>query len=67
MNSQSNEDTTMTKAERIKNQIAKLQAQLEDLEPKVIKVRSLMTGQEVEVMSNTPWSCRPDSETYWSM
>ena len=57
----------MTKADRIKNQIAKLQRELEDLEPKPIKVRSLMTGQEVEIPSNTPWCCRPDSETYWSM
>lgn len=57
----------MTKADRIKNQIAKLQRELEDLEPKPIKVRSLMTGQEVEIPSSTPWCCRPDSETYWSM
>jgi hypothetical protein len=33
---------------------------------KKIKVKSLMTGQEVEIDSNTPWSCRPDSESYWS-
>ena len=33
---------------------------------KTIKVRNLMTGKEVEINSNTPWSCRPDSESYWS-
>ncbi len=33
---------------------------------KKIKVKNLMTGQEVEIDSNTPWSCRPDSESYWA-
>jgi myo-inositol catabolism protein IolC len=31
------------------------------------KVRNLMTGEEVEIPSNTPLSCDPSSETYWSM
>lgn len=31
-----------------------------------IKVKNLMTGLEAEIPSNTPWSCRPDSESYWS-
>lgn len=31
-----------------------------------IQVQSLMSGQMVTIPSNTPWSCRPDSETYWS-
>jgi hypothetical protein len=30
-------------------------------------VRNLMTGQAVEIDSNTPWCCNPASETYWSM
>ena len=30
-------------------------------------VKNLMTGQEVEIDSNTPWCCNPASETYWSM
>lgn len=34
--------------------------------PKYIKVKSLMSGQEVEIAADTPWSCRPDSESYWS-
>ena len=34
---------------------------------KKIKVRSLMTGQEVEIDSNTPRCCDPSSETFWSM
>ena len=32
----------------------------------MIKVKSLMTGAEVEIPADTPWSCRPDSESYWS-
>ena len=31
------------------------------------KVVNLMTGKEVEIASDTPWSCNPASETYWSM
>ncbi len=31
------------------------------------KVRNLMTGQEIEIDSNTPHCCDPSSETYWSM
>ena len=30
-------------------------------------VRNLMTGKEVEIDINTPLSCDPSSETYWSM
>lgn len=30
-------------------------------------VKNLMTGQEVEIDSDTPWCCNPASETYWSM
>lgn len=32
-----------------------------------ITVKNLMTGQEVEILANTPHCCRVDSETYWSM
>jgi hypothetical protein len=45
-------------------------ASLEDYETKVVttkKVKSLMTGEEIEIPSNTPLSCDPSSETYWSM
>lgn len=31
------------------------------------KVKNLMTGNMVEIDSNTPWCCNPASETYWSM
>jgi hypothetical protein len=31
-----------------------------------ITVKNLMTGEMVVIPANTPWSCRPDSETYWS-
>lgn len=34
---------------------------------KTKKVRSLMTGEEVEIDSNTPRCCDPSSELYWSM
>jgi hypothetical protein len=30
-------------------------------------VKSLMTGADVEIDSDTPWCCNPASETYWSM
>ncbi len=31
------------------------------------KVKNLMTGQEVEIDSNTPHCCDPSTETFWSM
>jgi hypothetical protein len=30
-------------------------------------VKNLMTGAPVEIDADTPWSCNPASETYWSM
>lgn len=45
-------------------------ATLEHYQNSVVKmktVRNLMTGQEVQIPSNTPLSCDPSSETYWSM
>ena len=45
-------------------------ADIETYEKRVVtrkKVRNLMTGQEIEIDSNTPRSCDPSSETYWSM
>lgn len=35
--------------------------------PKYITVTNLMTGKPVQINADTPWSCRPDSESYWSM
>lgn len=35
--------------------------------PKNKIVKNLMTGQDVEIDADTPWSCNPASETYWSM
>ena len=32
----------------------------------LVRVRNLMTGEMVAIDAKTPWSCRPDSETYWS-
>lgn len=35
--------------------------------PATMKVKNLMTGEEIEIASDTPWCCNPASETYWSM
>ena len=45
-------------------------ADMETYEKRVVtrkKVKNLMTGQEIEIDSNTPRCCDPSSETYWSM
>jgi len=34
---------------------------------KMIRVKNLMTGQMVEIPSNTPYCCNPATESYWSM
>ena len=31
------------------------------------KVKNLMSGEEIEIPSNTPRCCDPSTETYWSM
>lgn len=38
-----------------------------DYYPSEITVKNLMSGEDVVIDADTPWSCRPDSETYWSM
>ena len=35
--------------------------------PKMVTVKNLMTGVEVQIEHDTPWCCNPASETYWSM
>jgi hypothetical protein len=35
--------------------------------PTKITVKNLMTGKDVQIDRDTPWSCNPASETYWSM
>jgi len=35
--------------------------------PKMITVKNLMSGQDVQIDRDTPWCCNPASETYWSM
>jgi hypothetical protein len=35
--------------------------------PTTKTVRNLMTGEMVEIPHDTPLSCDPSSETYWSM
>ena len=58
----------MRNVDKIKAEIAKLQRQLEALEkPKMKKVKSLMTGKEIEIREDTPFCCDPSTETYWSM
>lgn len=36
-------------------------------EQKYKTVKSLMTGQDVQIAADTPWCCNPASETFWSM
>ena len=35
--------------------------------PTMKTVKSLMNGQDVQIPHDTPHSCDPSSETYWSM
>jgi hypothetical protein len=35
--------------------------------PARMTVKSLMTGQDVQIDRDTPWCCNPASETFWSM
>ena len=35
--------------------------------PTKVTVKSLMTGQDVEIDRDTPWCCNPASESFWSM
>lgn len=32
----------------------------------MITVINLMSGKPVEIAADTPWSCNPSSEAYWS-
>jgi hypothetical protein len=34
--------------------------------PTQITAKSLMTGQDIEIDRDTPWSCNPASESFWS-
>lgn len=45
-------------------------ADMETYEKRVVtrkQVKNLMTGETVEIESNTPHCCDPSTETYWSM
>jgi len=35
--------------------------------PAMKTVKSLMSGKDVRIDTDTPWCCNPASETYWSM
>jgi len=35
--------------------------------PTMKTVKNLITGKDVQIDRDTPWSCNPASETYWSM
>ena len=37
-----------------------------DVQPAMKTVKNLMTGKLVEIAADTPWSCDPSSEAYWS-
>lgn len=32
----------------------------------MITVKNLISGKDVQIPADTPWSCRPDSDSYWS-
>jgi len=38
-----------------------------EFHPRMKTVKNLMTGKDVQIDRDTPWSCNPASETYWSM
>ena len=38
-----------------------------DVQPAMKTVKNLMTGKLIEIAADTPLSCDPSSETYWSM
>jgi len=35
--------------------------------PKMVTVKNLMSGKDVQIDRDTPWCCNPASESYWSM
>jgi hypothetical protein len=37
-----------------------------EFHPTMVTVKNLMTGADVEIDRDTPWSCNPASESYWS-
>jgi len=37
-----------------------------EFHPSTITVKNLMTGEDVQIDRDTPWSCNPASESYWS-
>ena len=61
--------------ETMENEVRGLRAQLYptlagfriEFLPKMVTVKNLMTGADVEIDRDTPWCCNPASETYWSM
>ena len=58
----------MKTEKQILAEIARLQAQLAEIQkPKTRKVRNLMSGAEIEIAEDTPFSCDPSNETYWCM
>ena len=38
-----------------------------EINPTYKTVKSLMTGEDVQIAADTPRCCDPSSETYWSM
>ena len=38
-----------------------------DYYPSMKTVKSMMSGKDVRIDTDTPWCCNPASETYWSM
>ena len=59
----------MTKLEKLEQELAAVKAEIAAIreEPKMKKVRNLLSGKMVEIPEDTPYCCDPSSETYWSM
>jgi outer membrane protein assembly factor BamD (BamD/ComL family) len=60
--------------EGMKREVRELQSQLYPATqyrimwvPKMMTVKSLITGKDVQIDHDTPWCCNPASESYWSM
>jgi hypothetical protein len=38
-----------------------------EFHPTMVTVKNLMTGVDIQIDRDTPWSCNPASESYWTM
>lgn len=69
-NNETSAKRSTTCANRNAGRTAYAYASEDNYQTKVVKMKrvtSLMSGQEIEIPSNTPRCCDPSSELYWSM